>query len=56
MLFNPQVSGENQGGLLFYSIEGPGSMHAPLIVSLAAGLVIGFLASEKPFLHHGRYP
>ncbi|NLC08311.1 MAG: YedE-related selenium metabolism membrane protein [Syntrophomonadaceae bacterium] len=34
------------GGPLFFSKEGPGSMHAPLWVSLAAGLVVGFLAQK----------
>jgi uncharacterized protein len=53
MLFNPQISGENQGGLLFYSIEGPGSMHAPLIISLIVGLVIGFLAQKSRFCTMG---
>lgn len=53
MLFNPQVSGEGQGGILFYSVEGPGSMHAPLIVALVAGLVIGLLAQKSRFCTMG---
>lgn len=53
MLFNPQISGEGQSGILFYSIEGPGSMHAPLIISLAAGLFIGFLAQKSRFCTMG---
>lgn len=53
MLFNPQVSGENQSGLLFYSVEGPGSMYAPLILSLIVGLVIGFLAQKSRFCTMG---
>lgn len=53
MLFNPQISGENQSGLLFYSIEGPGSMHAPLIISLIVGLVIGFFAQRSRFCTMG---
>jgi len=35
MLIYPQVQGEEKSGVLFYSIKGPGSMHAPVIVSLA---------------------
>ncbi len=53
MLFNPKISGEAQSGLLFYSIEGPGSMHAPLLISLIAGLVIGFLAQKSRFCTMG---
>lgn len=31
---------------LFFSKEGPGSMHAPLLIALAAGLLVGFLAQK----------
>lgn len=40
-VFNPEV-----GGPLFFSKEGPGSMTAPLLISLAAGLLVGFLAQR----------
>lgn len=40
-VFNPEA-----GGPLFFSIEGPGSMAAPLAISLIAGLVVGFLAQR----------
>ncbi len=53
MLFNPKIAGEPQSGILFYSVEGPGSMHAPLIVSLFFGLVIGFLAQKSRFCTMG---
>lgn len=53
MLFNPKIAGEAQSGILFYSVEGPGSMHAPLIVSLIIGLVIGFLAQKSRFCTMG---
>ena len=33
-------------GPLFYSKEGPGSMHAPLALALGAGLVVGILAQR----------
>lgn len=39
--FNPEA-----GGPLFFSKEGPGSMHAPLWIALGAGLVVGFLAQK----------
>ena len=43
-IFYPPVPEEAQNGLLWYSLKGPGSMHAPLVLSLGAGLGIGFLA------------
>lgn len=49
MLLNPKIIGEPQSGVLFYSLEGPGSMHAPLVISLIIGLVIGFLAQKVVF-------
>jgi YedE family putative selenium metabolism protein len=53
MLLNPKVAGEPQSGVLFYSVEGPGSMHALLIVSLVVGLGIGFLAQRSRFCTMG---
>lgn len=53
MLFNPKVTGEAQSGVLFYSITGPGSMHAAILVSLSIGLIIGFLAQKSRFCTMG---
>lgn len=53
MLLNPKIAGEPQSGILFYSLEGPGSMHAPLIVSLIVGLGVGFLAQKSRFCTMG---
>ncbi|WP_031516919.1 YedE family putative selenium transporter [Desulfofalx alkaliphila] len=36
-----------QPAFIFFSEEGPGSMHAPLVLSLAAGLVVGVLAQRS---------
>lgn len=33
-------------GFLFFSSEGPGSMHAPIWIALAAGLIVGWLAQK----------
>jgi len=55
MLIYPQVQGEVKSGVLFYSIKGPGSMHAPVIVSLAIGLAIGFLAQRSRFCTMGAF-
>jgi len=52
-LLYPQVPGAPVSGVLFYSLKGPGAMHAPLVVSLAAGLAIGFLAQRSRFCTMG---
>lgn len=54
-LIYPQVAGQEQSGILFYSIKGPGSMHAPLIVSISAALIIGFLAQRSRFCTMGAF-
>lgn len=40
-VFNPEV-----GGPLFFSKEGPGSMAAPIALSLGAGILVGLLAQR----------
>ena len=51
----PRVKGEIKSGILFYSVKGPGSLHAPLIVSLIVGLAIGFLAQRSRFCTMGAF-
>ncbi|MCR6546936.1 YedE family putative selenium transporter [Dehalobacterium formicoaceticum] len=53
MFFNPQIPGEGKSGIINYSVEGPGSLHAPLIISLVAGLAIGFVAQRSRFCTMG---
>jgi len=53
MLLFPQVEGQEKSGVLFYSLKGPGSMHAPLVVSLIVGLGVGFLAQRSRFCTMG---
>ncbi len=53
MFVFPQVEGKDKSGVLFYSLKGPGSMHAPLLVSLVIGLLIGFLAQRSRFCTMG---
>jgi hypothetical protein len=55
MLIYPQVSGEPKSGVLFYSLKGPGAMHAPLIISLLVGLGVGFLAQRSRFCTMGAF-
>ncbi len=49
MLVFPQIPGQEKSGVLFYSVKGPGSMHALLAVSLIFGLIIGFIAQRSRF-------
>jgi len=53
MFIYPQVSGDAKSGVLFYSLKGPGAMHAPLLISLVVGLGIGFLAQRSRFCTMG---
>jgi len=53
MLLYPQIEGQAKSGVLFYSLKGPGAMHAPLLVSLIVGLGIGFLAQRSRFCTMG---
>jgi hypothetical protein len=53
MLLFPWVAGQEKSGVLFYSVKGPGSMHAPLLISLAVGIGIGFLAQRSRFCTMG---
>lgn len=45
----------NKGEFLFFSLKGPGSMHAPLLVSFLASLFIGFLAQRSRFCVMGAF-
>ena len=53
LLLFPQVEGQDKSGVLFYSVKGPGSMHAPILVSLVVSLCIGFLAQRSRFCTMG---
>lgn len=55
MLIFPQIEGEDKSGILFYSLKGPGYLHAPLIISLGVGLVIGFIAQRSRFCTMGAF-
>jgi hypothetical protein len=49
----PQLKDQGSSGVIFYSVKGPGSMHAPLLISLVVGLGIGFLAQRSRFCTMG---
>jgi uncharacterized protein len=55
MLIFPQIDQEPQSGILFYSVKGPGASHAPLFLSLLAGLFIGFIAQRSRFCTMGAF-
>ncbi len=50
LIFKPSFS---EGGPIFFSESGPGSLHAPLLISLGIGLLIGFLAQRTRFCTMG---
>lgn len=49
LLFFRPLFGAGGTGPIFFSESGPGSMHAPVLISLAAGLIVGFLAQRSRF-------
>ncbi len=53
MLLSPRAEGADKGGVLFYSLKGPGAMHASILISIVAGLVIGFIAQRSRFCTMG---
>jgi len=53
LLISPPIEAQAKSELLFYSLKGPGAMHAPLLVSLAIGLGIGILAQRSRFCTMG---
>jgi uncharacterized protein len=55
MFIFPQIPDSESNGILFYSIKGPGAMHAPLFISLVVGLSVGFLAQRSRFCTMGAF-
>jgi YedE family putative selenium metabolism protein len=53
LLIFPQVPGDPKSGVLFYSVKGPGSQHAPIILSLVLGVIVGFIAQRSRFCTMG---
>jgi uncharacterized protein len=52
-LIFPQIEGNPKSGFLFYSVKGPGSQHAALVISLVIGLGVGILAQRSRFCTMG---
>ncbi|MFO7818518.1 MAG: YedE family putative selenium transporter [Thermodesulfobacteriota bacterium] len=55
MLIYPQIPGEPKSGVLFYSLKGPGAMHAAVFISLIIGLVVGIIAQRSRFCTMGAF-
>jgi hypothetical protein len=55
MLIFPQIQDQHTSGILFYSLKGPGAMHAPIIISLIVGLGVGFIAQRSRFCTMGAF-
>uniref|UniRef100_A0A7C3YZ22 YedE-related selenium metabolism membrane protein n=1 Tax=Desulfobacca acetoxidans TaxID=60893 RepID=A0A7C3YZ22_9BACT len=51
----PPLPDKDLSGILFYSLKGPGSQYAPLAVSLAVGVAVGFLAQRSRFCTMGAF-
>ena len=43
------------GSPIFFSVKGPGSQHAPILISIVAGLLIGALAQRSRFCTMGAF-
>lgn len=54
-LVYPPLAGQDKNGVLFYSLKGPGSQHAPFLISLGLGLVAGFIAQRSRFCTMGSF-
>ncbi|MGC8719329.1 MAG: YedE family putative selenium transporter [Thermodesulforhabdaceae bacterium] len=51
----PPIPGQAQSGVLFYSLEGPGSKYAPFLVSLGVAVIVGFIAQRSRFCTMGAF-
>lgn len=51
----PQIPDQPQSGPIFYSVKGPGSQHAPFLISLGIAFVIGMLAQRSRFCTMGAF-
>ncbi len=49
----PPLAGQAQSGVLWYSLKGPGALHAPILISLIVSIAVGFLAQRSRFCTMG---
>ena len=54
-LLFPFVPGQSRNGVLWYSLKGPGASHAPFLISLVLGALIGILGQRSRFCTMGAF-
>lgn len=55
LIFSPEKEGSVHNGLIWYSQSGPGSMHAPLLISLGIAFIVGIIAQRSRFCTMGAF-
>jgi YedE family putative selenium metabolism protein len=55
MFIFPQIPDKGESGILFYSVQGPGSQHAPLLISLGVGMLVGIICQRSRFCTMGAF-
>ncbi len=55
LIFSPEKDGSVYNGLIYYSQKGPGSMHAPLLISLGIAFLVGIFAQRSRFCTMGAF-
>ncbi|MFC1595860.1 YedE family putative selenium transporter [Candidatus Margulisiibacteriota bacterium] len=55
VIFFPPLKDTTRNGVFMYSLKGPGAVHAPVLISLLAGLFIGFLLQRSRFCTIGGF-
>lgn len=55
LIFSPEKDGSVYNGLIYYSQSGPGSMHAPLLISLGVAFLVGIIAQRSRFCTMGAF-
>lgn len=53
VVFRPRFGAAGADAPVFFSTSGPGAAHAPLLISLMAGLAVGFIAQRSRFCTMG---
>lgn len=51
----PFVPGQSRNGMVWYSLKGPGASHAPFLVSLILGALIGVIGQRSRFCTMGAF-
>ena len=54
-LIFPFAPGQARNGVLWYSLKGPGAAHAPFLISLVLGAVIGVIGQRSRFCTMGAF-